>query len=64
MIKVTEQLTEQKSRRRSKRFYDERCEEKEIQAVSKKPSRSIYERAAKNNPWKWVDYLILKGKNY
>jgi len=57
-------MTEQKSRRRAKRFYDERCEEKEVQAINKKPSKSIYERAAKNSPWKWVDYLILKGKNY
>ena len=64
MNNLTEQMTEQNSRRRAKRFYDERCEEKEVQAINKKPSKSIYERAAKNSPWKWVDYLILKGKNY
>lgn len=57
-------MTEQKSRRKADRYYDERCEEKEVQAITKKPTRSIYGRAAKNNPWNWVDYLILKGKNY
>jgi len=56
-------LTEQKSRRKADRYYDERSEEQEAQAITKKPSRSIYGRAAKNSPWKWVDFLILKGKN-
>ncbi len=60
----SEQKTEQKSRRKANRYYDERSEEREVQADSKKPSRSIYGRAAKKSPWKWVDYLIFRGKNY
>lgn len=62
--RLTEQKTEQKSRRKADRYYDERSEEREVQADSKEPSRSIYGRAAKKNPWKWVDYLIFRGKNY
>ena len=57
-------MTEQKKRRKAVRYYDERSEENDVQAIKKKPSRSIYGRAAKQGAWKWVDYLMLRGKNY
>ncbi len=56
-------MTEQKSRRKADRFYDERSEESDIQAITQKPSKTIYGRAAKKS-WKWVDYLRLRLKSF
>ena len=56
-------MTEQKARRKADRFYDERTEESDIQAIKKKPSRSIYGRATKKS-WPWTEYLRFKLKNY
>ena len=38
-------------------------EETDVQAREKKPSRSIYGRAAKK-PWQWSEYIKLRLKNY
>jgi len=56
-------MTEQKSRRKADRFYDERMEESDIQAIRKEPSRSIYGRASKIS-WKWTEYMRVRLKNF
>ena len=56
-------MTEQKSRRKAERFYDERTEESDIQAITKRPSRTIYGRATKKT-WKWTEYVRYRMKNF
>jgi hypothetical protein len=56
-------MTKQKKIRRSDYFYNEDLDEKDTQAITKKPVKSIYERAAKK-PWKWTEYIKLRLKNY
>ena len=56
-------MTKQKKIRRTKHYYDERIEETDVQARERKPSRSIYGRAAKK-PWQWAEYIKLRLKNY
>jgi hypothetical protein len=56
-------MSKQKKIRRSKYFYNDVLDEKDTQAITKKPVSSIYERAAKK-PWKWSEYIKLRLKNY
>jgi len=56
-------MSKQKKIRRSDYFYDEVLEEKDVQAVLREKDKSIYERAARK-PWKWMEYIKLRLKNY
>ena len=56
-------MSKQKKIRRSNYFYNTDLDEKDVQAITKKPVRSIYERAAKK-PWKWSEYIKLRLRCY
>ncbi len=56
-------MSKQKKIRRSHYFYNAELDEKDTQAITKKPARSIYERAAKK-PWKWSEYIKLRLKSF
>jgi len=54
-------MSKQKKIRRADHYYDERIEEADVQAISKDPSKTIFERAAKK-PWKWIEHLKIRMK--
>ncbi|NPD87324.1 MAG: hypothetical protein HGN29_01290 [Asgard group archaeon] len=55
-------MLKQKTIRRASYFFNDELDEKDVQAITKKPTRSIYERVATKSR-KWMKYIKLRLKN-
>ncbi|MCG3215589.1 MAG: hypothetical protein KAS63_02660 [Candidatus Heimdallarchaeota archaeon] len=56
-------MSKQKRIRKIDNYYDDRLEEDDVQAITKKSSESIYGNAAKK-PWKWAEYIKSRMKAF